>query len=264
MKKILFVLLLLFTAVLSFNSASAQTRERVDLRPIKYLTTRYIDAIKDRNISVYTTFKCGSLYRKDWEIAYVKLTGKAFVWVDQFGYVHIHLLTADPPMMLDGFRPPQTLNTPAYDMDGNITSSDPEYWIRYAIWQTRPCVDFTLSLLSQEKFAKAWEYNLQGEPVHKYKELWEAMGLDRNTGLPALVFYSPITEASIQEIIKPLIDDSYSVQWIGKGYEVPSPDPNVIYDDGRNGVLYVLPIVAIVLLGVVVFFRVAVKQKEYA
>jgi len=154
----------------------------VDVRPVKHITEPFITALSDKNIEVKTTFQCGSNYRKDWNAGtYMRLSGKGFVWTDAQGLVHLHIFTLDPPMSLEGFKPPMTLNTAPLDMDGNVVLGDPGYWIRYQLWQTRPCVDFTSLLQENRGMGAAWNYWLeQNIDALKRSEQWEALGLGRD------------------------------------------------------------------------------------
>jgi len=71
-----------------------------------------------------------------------------------------------------------TLNTAPLDMDGNVVLGDPGYWIRYQLWQTRPCVDFTSLLQENRGMGAAWNYWLeQNMDALKRSEQWEALGL---------------------------------------------------------------------------------------
>jgi hypothetical protein len=188
MKRVLFLLALVMVlfAGVSRTQAQNQNPNFVDIRPTRYITDGFIEALMGKNIRVGATFKCGTNYRADWlNGAYVRLTGKAYIWTDHnAGIVHIHLFVSDPPMMLNGLRPPMTLNTADFNSDGTLVQGDDGYWVQYMRWRDRPCVDFRLSLLSSKGLVDAWRFWLQDKPVHKFQTIWGALGLDPTTGMP--------------------------------------------------------------------------------
>lgn len=225
MKRII-SLLVLFVVLFSGATAVTAQNDYVDLRPIRHITQKYIDALTDKNILVFETYKCGTLYKKDWTFAYVKLTGVGFPWTDQYGRAHLHFFTANPPMVLEGFRPPQTLHTSPYDMDGNLVLGDYEgYFERYRQWEERPCVDLTLSLFSQDGFANAWANMIaKRSDIHKYKKQWEALGLDGETALPVSYLTSPCREADCTPI-RPLFTPEEVLDWTWGGNHDLSETP---------------------------------------
>lgn len=180
-----FTILLMLVLTLFVSTGMIQGRPFVDIRPVRPITSGFFEVISQKNIRVFQTFKCGTNFRADWENAtFVKLTGSAYVWTDSYGVAHIHLMTADPPMVLNGLRAPMTLNTAPTDMDGNVVIGDQGYWVQYLRWREKPCVDFRLSLLSQKGFADAWRYWLKDRKIEQYQEIWKALDLDGRTGMP--------------------------------------------------------------------------------
>lgn len=205
------VLFILTMAIMS-SQVQAQSQNFVDIRPARYLTDSFVEAFLNKNIKVNATFKCGTNYRADWvNGAYVRLTGKAYIWTDQQGIVHIHLFTADPPMALNGLRPPMTLNTANFNMDGTIVQGDEDYWLHYMRWRDRPCVDFRMSLLTQRGLVDAWRYFLQGKPVHKFVHIWEALGLDGQTAMPPEFLNMSAVLLPVDEL-----PDEPTPEWAGK------------------------------------------------
>lgn len=184
MKKftVLFLFLVALVIVLLPQKPAEAQGHRVDLSLIRHITEPFFDALKDKNIEVRTTYQCGTRYRKDWQPGtYMRLTGKGFVWTDATGVGHLDLFTMNPPMSLEGYRPPMTLNTAPVDQDGNIVVGDPEYWIRYRIWQTRPCVRFSALLQENQGVANAWNYWVEGRTdMSKYRDQWRELGLNDN------------------------------------------------------------------------------------
>lgn len=183
MKKLTLIIILLFVSV---TAVSAQNY-RVDLSVIRHITQPFFEAMADKNIEVRTTYQCGTHYRKDWQPGtYMRLSGKGFVWTDNAGVAHIDLFTLTPPMSLEGYRPPMTLNTAPVDQDGNIVIGDPQYWIRYRVWQTRPCVRFSMLLKENNGIAGAWNYWVDGRTdMNKYRDQWRELGMSDSGKMPS-------------------------------------------------------------------------------
>lgn len=185
MRKVFAVAVLLFL-LLTVSSVQANQVNRVDLGVIRHITQPFIEALANKNIAVKTSYQCGTHYRKDWGSGtYMMLSGKAFPWTDATGTAHLDLFTLNPPMSLEGFRPPMTLNTAPVDADGNIVVGDPQYWIRYRVWQTRPCVRFSSLLQENQGVANAWNYWVQDRTdMSKYRNQWVELGLNPDGTAP--------------------------------------------------------------------------------
>lgn len=245
MKKLfpLFTVLVLLLALV--QAVSGQTTSRVDLAVIRHITQPFLEALADKNIAVSTTFQCGTHYRKDWgNGTYMRLTGKGFVWTSASGKADLDLFTMPPPMSLEGFRPPMTLNTAPMDMDGNIVVGDPQYWIRYRIWQTRPCVRFSALLRENLGVAGAWNYWIAGRTdMHKYRDQWRELGL-ADDGRAIAYADLPLPTSEL---------DTLQVDWFNAPYYL-SPVETVQQEDiGEGNVLWKdndLSVSSIVGLGV--------------
>lgn len=197
MRKIAFILSFLF-CILLVQTHSAKAQDRVDIATVKHITQPFIDAIAGKNIEVRVTYQAGTHYRKDWgEGTFVRLTGKCFAWTDAYGAAWLDCFVLDPPMSLEGFRPPMTLNTAPMDADGNIVVGDPGYWIRYRIWQTRPMVRFSVDdLFAHNKaLGAAWNYWVDGrEDMHKYVPQWREFGFNDDGTVPGVYLSQPYEE----------------------------------------------------------------------
>jgi hypothetical protein len=217
--KLKFVVLLMIFLFMVVPVVSAQ---RADLTEIRHITEPFFKALAQKNILVSTSYQCGSNYRKDWsDQTYMRLSGKAFPWTDGSGIVHLHLFTLDPPMSLEGFRPPMTLTTADIDADGNIVVGDPGYWVRYQLWRTRPCVDFSSLLRENPKVAQAWNYwiSTTAQDAHKFATQWEALGLQRDGKLSNI--YSEIPVSEIQDELSWQGEPQWDIDSKWRGYDVP-------------------------------------------
>lgn len=242
-------------AIFNITTASAQ-QNFVDVRPVKHITETFAKALADKNIEVWKTYQCGSNYAKSWTAGtYMRLTGKGFVWTDGAGVVHFHLFTMNPPMSLEGFRPPMTLNTSPYDADGNIVVGDPGYWIRYRIWQGRPCIDWVDAMRSNRNLAAAWNYMLTHiNNSQAYSKQWQAFGLESDGSMPLL--------NAPQQYIEPITDAQ--VQWAYQGSDVMPIQPYTS-QPGAGGVdVIYIGVAGVLFLGVVVVVAVKSRIKEYA
>lgn len=212
MKAKFVVLVLLSLLLLTVFIVPVEAQSTPNMNDIRYITEGFFNALAKKNIAVATSFQCGSNYRKDWAVGtYMALTGKGFPWTDQYGNVHLHMFTMQPPMSLEGYRPPMTLTTADVDVDGNITVGDPGYWIRYRIWQTRPCLDFTTMLRDNPGLASAWNYWINHYPageVAKFQKHWEALGLSKDGRVTSF-----IDPKEFQDDAPDLTTMSYSLQW---------------------------------------------------
>lgn len=215
-KKINIISFIMLTLVLLLISPSQAHAEYADIGPIKWLIDEFITAVKGHNVAVATSFTCGNTYRKDWlPGTYMRFTGKYYIWTDAYGDVHVHLFTMNPPMSLEGFRPPMTLNTSPYDMDGNVVIGDPGYWIRHRIYLTRPCVDFVLTLRQNTGMGAAWNYWMSQNNVSKYQSQWAAIGLESNGFVPSMHMTSDINSMENPDLGE--VDWTY---WDGLTYDI--------------------------------------------
>lgn len=188
------LLISLLLVLLAVAATSAQTLPPKQFHPreLKPVSQVFINGLSDLgNIQVFATYQCGGLHRADWDVTkggiWVKLTGRAFVFYGSDGLLHIHAFVNDPPSAIHGFTPGiRYARIPDYSLQ-NVDSTIPvevfQYRQWYRRWQTRPCVDVTGSLLTVDKYARAWSWLVQRNQTEAIRYLLGQMGLDPKTGL---------------------------------------------------------------------------------
>lgn len=231
------------------------------------------------NIMVVATFACGGRHKADWIAAWVKVIG-FFIWTDGVGLVHIHGLTADPPMGLNLYgiteTPGITAGTADIDVDGNIPLESPGYRPLYRRWLSRPCVDLGDMLLNNPKLARLWQKCIEATiKINKvYREL-EALGFDPRTGVPEIYMITSndliTNDKTLDQLLKEIEfwPDYYNVP---RPADEPQPDYfletyKVYWVKQDNEFLPVMLIGAALLVSMIlciIAISVIVRRKVYA